>query len=92
MRQVRLRTKAHSDLVAIDLYTRRQWGEEKALEVEQIFKHSFTLINDAPYLGRTTRQEHVLVKTIPAIPFVIVYKVTSDSIFILRVIHSKRNR
>ena len=92
MRQVRLRSKAKSDLFAIDSYTRKHWGEEKAKGMEKILRQSFELIAETPYFGRKTREEFVLAKTLSAVPFVIVYKVAEDFIYILRIVHTKRNR
>jgi plasmid stabilization system protein ParE len=92
MQQIRLRTKAKSDLCAVVSYTRQQWGEEKVIEIETIIRGSFELIVRAPYLGRRTREESVFVKTLPRVPFVIVYKVSADYIYILRIMHTKRNR
>ena len=86
MRQIRLRSKAKSDLIAIDVYTRKQWGYQKAGEMEAFLKHSFELIVETPYFGRKTREEFVLVKAIPAMPFVIVYQITEDYIYILKII------
>jgi toxin ParE1/3/4 len=92
MRQVRLRSKAKSDLFAIDSYTRQQWGKQKAEEMEVILKRSFELIAETPYFGRKTREDFVLVKALPSVPFVIVYKVADDAIYILRIVHTKRSR
>jgi plasmid stabilization system protein ParE len=92
MRQIRLRSKAKSDLFAIDLYTWQQWGEQKAGEMEMILKRSVELIAEIHYFGRKTREEFVLVKVLPSVPFVIVYKVAEDTIYILRIVHTKRNR
>jgi plasmid stabilization system protein ParE len=92
MQQIRLRTKAKSDLFSIESYTRQQWGDEKVNEIEEIIRHSFESIMRAPYLGRRTREEYVFVKTLPSVPFVIVYKVSADYIYILRIMHTKRKR
>lgn len=92
MRQIRLRSKARADLFAIDLYTRKQWGDQKAKETEMALKHSLDLILETPHLGRKTRVELVLVKAMSSLPFVIVYKITDDHIYILRIMHTKRNR
>ena len=92
MSQIRLRSKAKSDLFAIDSYTRQQWGEQKAGEMQMILKRSFELIAETPYFGRKTREELVLVKALPSVPFLIVYKITEDFIYILRIVHTKRNR
>lgn len=92
MRQIRLRSKAKSDLFAIDLYTRKQWGGQQAGEMEVMLKHSFELILETPYFGRKTREELIFVKAVPSVPFVIIYKITEDFIYILRIVHTKRNR
>ena len=92
MYQVRLRTKAKEDLFAIISYTKQKWGEEKVTEMEETIKHSFESILRAPFLGRRTREEHVFAKTLSIVPFVIVYKATTDYVYILRIIHTKRNR
>jgi plasmid stabilization system protein ParE len=92
MRQIRLRSKAKSDLFAIGSYTRQQWGEQKAEEIGMMLRRSFELIAETPYFGRKTRDEYVLVKVLPSVPFVIVYKVAKDVIFILRIVHTKRKR
>jgi plasmid stabilization system protein ParE len=92
MHQLRLRTKAKSDIFAIESYTRKKWGKEKVIEVEEIIRHSFESIVRAPFLGRRTREEYVFARALTSVPFVIVYKVDADYIYILRIMHTKRNR
>jgi plasmid stabilization system protein ParE len=52
--------------------------------------HSIELIGMKPDIGRPLRRENVREWTVPGLPYVIPYRITSEEVIILRVYHTRR--
>jgi plasmid stabilization system protein ParE len=92
MQQVVLQSKAKNDMVTIVQRTRTEWGYAQATEVENLLVKAFGFISLYPYLGRSTRDSAIFTKTLPKLPFVIIYELSGECIYIIQILHTKQKR
>ncbi len=92
MRQILVLNSAQQDLYKIQSYTNEVWGNLKAVELQMIIDRAYTRLVFSPFVGRRTNKKDTFVLTLGKLPFVMIYKIDDEFIYITQVIHNKRNR
>ena len=92
MRQIILRKRAQLGLEQIVESTEQEWGNKQAVALVHFFRQSFLMIAEFPYIGRPYHGEDAMVYVMSKVPFVIIYQVKVDSVRIVKILHTKRNR
>lgn len=92
MWKIQVLSRAEIDLFDIEIHTHKTWGSDKVEEMLKEMNRTFEIIASSPFLGRTTRNKNVFVKTLTKLPFVVVYKINDNVISIVQITHTKRNR
>jgi toxin ParE1/3/4 len=89
----RIAPRAEADLDEIWLHVAKESGSmEVATRLIDSITGRFLLLADFPFAGRTRDQDFGIgTRSFPVGEYVIVYSVEGEDVFILRVIHGKRN-
>ncbi len=92
MHHIILRKRSCLAIARITEQTAEKWGNAKSTELTLIFQSALLTISESPLIGRRIKINNVFVLTLSKVPFVIVYQVTKDTVQIITVLHTKRNR
>jgi len=90
MMRVEFTVAARDDLEHIYYYTKTKWGNAKALVLRDRIRLTIELLALFPDSGKKTNKKDVLVKIVPKLPFLIVYKMEGKMILIIQILHQKR--
>ncbi len=82
---------ADSDIDAIFDYTEREYGFDKAVGYVSGFEELFSLLLDNPELGRIRSEIRDGLRSIPKDEHIVFYRILSDHIRIVRVLHGSRD-
>ena len=85
--QIRWSPAAFEDLLRIVEYIRQE-NLSTAERIAKTIYESAGSLTSFPYRGRTDRVEGTRELPLPALPFVVVYRVAGDAVEIANVIHS----
>ncbi len=92
MVEVIVSKRAEKDISDIKIFTIEQWGEVKSSITGRELKLAFNFLSEFPYCGQPVERKNVFARVVPQLPFVILYRYTSEKVTVLRIIHTKRNR
>lgn len=91
MLQVEFTVSAQDDLRHIFYYTKTKWGNAKAIVLKDQIRLTAELLALFPDSGRKTNKNNVLVKVVPRLPFLIVYKMEEKNVvLIIQILHQKQ--
>lgn len=85
----KLSSKADSDLEEILLYSRKEFGEDKAVSYVSDMHSLFSKLTIYPEIGRKRDEIKRNLRSIPIGKHVAFYRIFKDKIRIVRVLHSK---
>lgn len=88
-RRVVLAPDALQDLRAIRLYGLRQWGAERTNAYRQELDNGFQILQRHPFIGVARDELLTGLRLFPIENHVIYYRVTPDSVEILRILHKR---
>ncbi|NBC33779.1 MAG: type II toxin-antitoxin system mRNA interferase toxin, RelE/StbE family [Alphaproteobacteria bacterium] len=83
--------RADSDLYTIEAYI----AESNPMAAERVINRilqSIRYLSRFPYLGRSLRSAIVRELIIPGLPYRVVYRVETENVRILRILHTSRKR
>jgi len=92
MRQISVLSSAQKDLYKIQTYTFKMWGDLKAVELQNIVDSAYRFLTFSPFVGKKTKFKNTYALVLGKLPFVMIYKVDDDYIYISQFIHTKRKR
>ncbi len=92
MRQISVLNSAQNDLYKIQTYTFEMWGDSKAIELQNIVDSAYSFLTFSPFVGKKTKFKNTYALVLGRLPFVMIYKLDDDYIYISQFIHTKRNR
>jgi plasmid stabilization system protein ParE len=92
MHKVTWRNPALSDLGQIINYTNREWGYAQAGKIIDLFEQTTRFLAGTPLVGRKARRKNVYILTLSKVPYVLVYEIIQDEIFVTQVIHMSKRR
>jgi toxin ParE1/3/4 len=81
--------EARDDIDEINAYTLSTWGERQVEKYATFFKEAFSAITNSPALGRARKGISKKFKCYNVGKHVIVYTLTQQDIFVVRVLHGK---
>ena len=87
MAEVRLRSKAATDLAAIFDYSLAEFGLERAEAYLRSFDHAFDLLCRHPFAGALRTRIDPPIRSLPHRSHRILYDVEGDIVWIVRVLH-----
>lgn len=83
--------RAVRDLTEIRAYISRD-SEDAANAVSLRIKKSLDLITQRPGIGRPSQQARIREHSVPGLPYVVPYRVRGETVEILRIFHTSRER
>ena len=83
---------AEADLRTIILHTKSEWGIDQAKLVKVKLQSAIVFLIEFPECGRATKQQSVRARVVPKLPFVILYKLNTEKMTIIQILHTKRKR
>ena len=92
MYKVIWRKSALHDAGSIVVYTKIEWGQIQAEMIVDIFEQTTVFLSESPKLGRRVRRKNTYTLVLSKVPFVIVYQVSGESVYVIQVIHTSRRR
>jgi toxin ParE1/3/4 len=84
---IRWTTLAAKDFAHICDYTEASFGVAQASDTAKAIYGSADSLQNMPNRGRRGRRANTRELDVPALPFVIVYRVVDDAVEILRILH-----
>jgi plasmid stabilization system protein ParE len=81
---------AQEDAWSIVMYTKTEWGQIQAEKLIDILEQSTVFMTESPKLGRLVRSKNTYVLVLPKVPFVIVYYMIEEKVYVTQVIHTSR--
>lgn len=88
--RLRVTARANRDLQNIADYIRGENPYAAARVLERI-ERTFSILLDAPFIGRPSQREGVREFPVRDLPFLVIYRVTSDAVDVLTVFHTSRD-
>ncbi len=82
---------ADNDIEEIFDYTEKEYGFDKAIIYVSGFEELFSSLVDNPELGRTRTEIKKGLRSIPKDEHIVFYRILSDHIRIVRVLHGSRD-
>jgi plasmid stabilization system protein ParE len=92
MYTVRWRKSALDDATAIVTYTKNEWGVVQAEKLVAMFEQTTVFLSGSPKVGRPVRYKNTFALVMSKVPFVIVYQISGDNVYVHQVIHTSRRR
>ena len=92
MRQISVLSSAQKDLYQIQIYTFEMWGNSKVIELQDIVDNAYHLLTFSPSVGKKIKIKNTYALVLGKLPFVMIYKIDDEYIYISQFIHTKRNR
>ena len=90
--KLRLTSRAHRDLLSITSYiAEEQQNPQAARIVLERIEHALARIQTMPHIGRESARPDTRELTVSRLPFIIVYRVRTDTIEILTVFHTSQD-
>lgn len=87
--QIHIQHKAREDLKNIWLYSYEQWGEAQADQYFDELSDGIDSLRNNPRIGRACDYIRTGYRKYPINKHVVFYRITSDRIEIIRVLHSR---
>ncbi len=84
-----LSASAKNDIENILLYTIEKWGEQQLYRYETILEKALSEIESNPRIGHKKPELEAEVFCYPAGQHYIFYRIKSEIVYVLRVLHSK---
>ena len=91
MKRLHLRPQARRDLHSIRQYTRATWGIVQTKSYLRAIERAFIRIAENPEIGQSYSSETQTYRRMRAGLHVIFFRVISDAVLIVRVLHEKMN-
>ena len=92
MRQISVLNSAQKDLYKLQTYTFEMWGNFKVVELQDIVESAYSFLTFSPFAGKKTNSKNTYALVLGKLPFVMIYKLDDNYIYISQFIHTKRNR
>ncbi len=73
-------------------YTKGKWGQIQAENVIAVLEQASLFISESPKMGRRVRRKNTFALVLSKLPFVIVYQISGENVFIKQIIHTSRRR
>lgn len=90
-RKPRVSTEARDDIRGILQYTTERWGSGQRREYQDPLYSTFQLLGRHPNLGRVRKEFGAGIRSYPAGHHVILYRVSPQTLLILRVLHERKD-
>ncbi len=82
---------AKTDLKDIYQYGLRQWGQAQSESYLAAIKHQFWLLTQQPLMGAERNELLPEVRSLPIDSHTLFYRVTTDTVEIIRVLHGRQD-
>jgi plasmid stabilization system protein ParE len=92
MYKVTWRKSALVDGGSIVTYTKTKWGQIQAGKVVDLLEQTTEFLSESPKMGRRVHRKNTFALVLPKVPFVIVYQISGENVYVNQVIHTSRRR
>ena len=92
MYTVTWRKPALDEFARIVDYTKIEWGQIQADKLVLLFEQATDSLVSSPKIGRRIRRKNAYVLVLSKIPFVMLYELLEEEIFINQIIHMSKRR
>ena len=83
---------ALADAESLVTYTKSEWGQVQAEKLIDVLEQTTVFLSNSPKLSRRVRRKNTYVLVLPKVPFVIVYHMSEEKVYVNQVIHTSRRR
>jgi toxin ParE1/3/4 len=89
--RIRLTRRAETDLLDILNVSEQQWGRRQRIAYSENFERIFSVLANEPTIGRSRDELVPRLRSHPAGSHVIYYLALSDELFVIRILHGRRD-